>query len=77
MDFAVVFTRKEIQDCLCIPKEQDYIYYGDMNNISYFVRVYKDTLEKVPYESLTGGLFVYIENGKLELVPPPPILRRS
>jgi hypothetical protein len=76
MDFAVVFTREEMQACI-FPKDQDYIYYADIDNIAYFVRVYKDTLEKVPIKNITGGLFVYIENGKVELVPPPPKLMRS
>ena len=74
MEFAVLFTR---QECEIIPDEQSFMHFVDIKDQPYFIRIFKDTLDPVPIQSLTGGLFVYIENGRIEIVPPPPKLTRS
>ncbi len=76
MEFAVLFTREE---CASIPSDQCFIYYAELNNLPYFIRIFKDTLKPVPSEMITGGLFVYRENGngKIEIIPPSPKLIHS
>ena len=74
MEFAVLFTR---QECLSVPDDQTFLYFVDIKDQPYFIRIFKETLEPVPFQSITGGLFVYIENGKIEIIPPSPQLTRS
>jgi hypothetical protein len=65
MDVVMVFTREE---CTILPKNQHFIYYGELEKILYFARLYSDTLEIVPPEKTTGGLAVYYDEDKLKRV---------
>ena len=75
MEFFVLFTREE---CVSLPEDQSYVYYDEIKEKPYFIRIFKDTLEPVPIQNITGGLFVYRENGngKIEIIPPSPKLIR-
>ncbi len=63
MDVVMVFTREE---CAVLPTNQHFIYYGELNKIPYFARLYSDTLEIVPPEKTIGGLAVYYDDNKLK-----------
>ncbi len=58
----MVFTREE---CAILPKNQHFIFYGELNTIPYFARLYSDTLEIVPPEKTVGGIAVYYDEDKL------------
>ena len=65
MDIIMVFTREE---CASLPKNQHFIYYGCINEIPYFARLYSDTLEIVPPDKTTGGMLVYYDEDTLKKV---------
>ena len=68
MDFAIVFTREE-----CLALNQTFIYYGDIDNTSYFALINGNTSELVPFEQVKrkGGIAVYfVDDGILTRIPP-------